>query len=98
MVILCFWGSGHFDGSQDQLWIGQDDTFFLLSMYIWTIIINLKHVHILSLIISRKQIKQIASSKCHFVLKKTVSFDQSHSSRNLGKRKGEKEEGNFCHM
>jgi hypothetical protein len=32
----------------------------------WTIIINLKHAHILSLIISRRQIKQIASSKCHF--------------------------------
>lgn len=37
MVILCFWGSGHFDGSQDQLWIGQDDNFFILSMCIWTI-------------------------------------------------------------
>jgi hypothetical protein len=31
------------------------------------------------------------------VLKKTISLDQSHSSRNMGK-KGEKEEGNFCHM
>ncbi len=39
-----------------------------------TIIINLKHVHILSLIISRRQIKQIASSKCHFCAKENCKF------------------------